>query len=289
MLTFVTEYDMIVLSPVSNKNGPDSVGMAGLLKEERQKLILEAVKDNRQATVSELSRRFDVSQVTIRRDLRDLAAQGALRRAHGGAIIAVSAPPEPPVIQRMSWAEHCKACIGRAAAALVSDGDSVFIGSGSTAAYVARHLVGRRDLTVVTNALTIATELAQADGVTVVVTGGLMRPSELSLVGHITELALREVRVDKVILGMRAISLDAGMTNDFLPEVMTDRAIIEMAPELIVVADHTKFNKTASAYVAPVERVTTLVTNSETDPQILARLRELGIKVIVADTSDHDG
>lgn len=263
--------------------------MAGLLKEERQKLILEAVKDNRQATVSELSRRFDVSQVTIRRDLRDLAAQGALRRAHGGAIIAVSAPPEPPVIQRMSWAEHCKACIGRAAAALVSDGDSVFIGSGSTAAYVARHLVGRRDLTVVTNALTIATELAQADGVTVVVTGGLMRPSELSLVGHITELALREVRVDKVILGMRAISLDAGMTNDFLPEVMTDRAIIEMAPELIVVADHTKFNKTASAYVAPVERVTTLVTNSETDPQILARLRELGIKVIVADTSDHDG
>jgi DeoR/GlpR family transcriptional regulator of sugar metabolism len=285
----VIDHDIVAIDPVPNKNIPGSGAMAGLLKEERQQLILEAVKDHRQATVSELSLRFDVSQVTIRRDLRDLAAKGALRRAHGGAILAASVPPEPPVVQRMGWAEHCKACIGRAAAALVADGDSVFIGSGSTTAHVARHLVSRRNLTVVTNALTIATELASAGGVTVVVTGGLMRPSELSLVGHITELALHEVRVDKVILGMRAISLDAGMTNDFLPEVMTDRTIIEMAPELIVVADHTKFGKIASAYVAPVERVTTLVTNSETDPQILVRLRELGIQIIVADTDDDSG
>ena len=257
--------------------------MSSLLKAERQQLILEAVKDNRQATVAELSRRFDVSQVTIRRDLRELAAQGALRRAHGGALMAASTPPEPPGVQRLGRAEHCKACIGRAAASLVKDGDSVFIGSGSTTAYVARHLVDRRNLTVVTNALTIATELASAEGVTVVITGGMMRPSELSLVGHIAEQSLREVRVDKVILGIRAISLEAGMTNDYLPEVMTDRTIIEMAPELIVVADHTKFGKIASAYVAPVECITTLVTNSDTDPKTLALLRKLGIQVIVAD------
>jgi DeoR/GlpR family transcriptional regulator of sugar metabolism len=128
--------------------------MSSLLKAERQQLILEAVKDNRQATVAELSRRFDVSQVTIRRDLRELAAQGALRRAHGGALMAASTPPEPPVVQRLGRAEHCKACIGRAAASLVKDGDSIFIGSGSTTAHVARHLVDRRNLTVVTNALT---------------------------------------------------------------------------------------------------------------------------------------
>jgi len=257
--------------------------MSSLLKAERQQLILEAVKDSRQATVAELSRRFDVSQVTIRRDLRELAAQGALRRAHGGALMAASAPPEPPVVQRLGRAEHCKACIGRAAASLVKDGDSIFIGSGSTTAHVARHLVDCRNLTVVTNALTIATELASAKGVTVVVTGGMMRSSELSLVGHITEQSLREVRVDKVIMGIRAISLEAGMTNDYLPEVMTDRTIIEMAPELIVVADHTKFGKIASAYVAPVERITTLVTNSDTDPKTLTLLRKLGIQVIVAD------
>ncbi len=257
--------------------------MATPLKEERLQMILETLRDNRQVTVTELSRRFDVSEVTIRRDLRELAAQGALRRAHGGAVATAPAPPEPPVVQRMIQAKHCKDCIGRAAADLVSDGDSVFIGSGSTAAHVARNLVNRKELTVVTNALNIATELAAAEGVTVVVTGGMMRASELSLVGHITEQALREVRVDKVIMGMRAISLEEGMTNDYLPEVMTDRTIIEMAPELIVVADHTKFGKVASAYIAPVERITTLVTDPETDRETLARLREMGVHVIVAD------
>ncbi|HIE37745.1 MAG TPA: DeoR/GlpR transcriptional regulator, partial [Anaerolineae bacterium] len=200
-----------------------------------------------------------------------------------GAVLASPAPPEPPVIQRMLQEQGWKERIGRAAAGLVADGESVFIGSGSTTAYVARHLLDHKGLTVVTNALNIATELASAKGVTVVVTGGMMRASELSLVGHIAECSLREVRVDKVIIGMRAISLEAGMTNDYLPEVMTDRTIIEMAPELILVADHTKFGKVASAYVAPVERVTTLVTDPEADPEVLARLREMGIGVIVAD------
>ena len=262
--------------------------MAIPLKEERQQRILEIARDSRQVTVADLSNRFDVSEVTIRRDLRDLAEQGVLRRAHGGAVVAVPAPPEPPVVHRMGRAENCKECIGRAAAALVSDGDSVFIGSGSTTTHVARHLVGRRDLTVVTNALNVATELATAEGVTVVVTGGMMRASELSLIGHITEQALREVRVEKVILGMQAIDLEAGMTNDYLPEVMTDRTTIQMAPELIVVADHTKFGKVASAYIAPVERVTTVVTDAGINPDKVADLEALGIQVIVADASKAD-
>lgn len=261
--------------------------MAASLKAERQQRIAETVRQNRQATIAELSRAFDVSDVTIRRDLHELAAQGVLRRAHGGAIAAVAAAPEPPVVQRMTQSETCKACIGRAAAALVSDGESVFIGSGSTTAYLARNLVDRKNLTVVTNALTVATELAGAPGVTVVVTGGMMRDSELSLVGHITEQALREVRVDKVIIGMRAISPEAGMTNDYLPEVMTDRTIIEMAPELIVVADHTKFGNVASAYVAPVERITTVVTDAAADPQKLAIFRQLGIRIVIASDEEE--
>jgi DeoR/GlpR family transcriptional regulator of sugar metabolism len=263
--------------------------MAIPLKEERQQLILETLRNNRQVTVAELSHRFDVSEVTIRRDLREMAEQGVLRRAHGGAVAAVPAPPEPPVIRRMIQAENCKEWIGRDAAALVSDGDSVFIGSGSTTTYVARHLLDRKNLTVVTNALTIAIELAGAEGVTVVVTGGMMRDSELSLIGHIAEQSLREVRVDKVIMGMRAISLEEGMTNDYLPEVMTDRTIIEMAPELILVADHTKFGKVASAYVAPVERITTLVTDPKADTRTLDRLEEMGIQVIVADADGKEG
>ena len=133
---------------------------------------------------------------------------------------------------------------------------------------------------VVTNALNVAMAFASSDGVTVVVVGGTMRGSELSLVGHIAEQSLREVRVSKAIIGMPAISLEAGMTNDYLPEVMTDRTIIDMAPELIVVADHTKFGKVASAYVAPVKRISTLVTDSGVSPGLLERYQDLGIRVI---------
>ena len=259
--------------------------MASLLKMERQQLILETVRETRQITVDDLSQRFNVSEVTIRRDLREMDGQGVLRRAHGGAVAAISELPEPPVVQRMAETENCKACIGRSAARLVSEGDSVFIGSGSTTAHVARNLMNHQGLTVVTNALNVATELAAAVGVTVVVTGGVMRASELSLVGHITDQALREVRVDKVIMGMRAISLEAGLTNDYLPEVLTDRTIIEMAPELIVVADHSKFGKVASAYVANVDRMTTLVTDADADPETLTQLRKIGIRVIVTEAS----
>jgi DeoR/GlpR family transcriptional regulator of sugar metabolism len=101
-------------------------------------------------------------------------------------------------------------------------------------------------------------------------------------VGHLAEQSLREVCVDKVIIGIRAISLDEGMTNDYLPEVMTDRTIIDMAPELIVVADHTKFGQVATAYLAPVERITTLVTDTETDPETLAGLKGRVTNLIVA-------
>jgi DeoR/GlpR family transcriptional regulator of sugar metabolism len=138
-------------------------------------------------------------------------------------------------------------------------------------------------LTIVTNALNVAAEMAAAEEVTVVVLGGMLRSSELSLIGHITELALKEVRIDKVVLSIPAISLEAGLTNDYLPEVMTDRTIIEAAHELILVADHTKFGRVASAYLTPIERVTTLVTDSETPLAILNGIRELGVQVIVAE------
>ncbi len=256
--------------------------MAVHLKEERHRLIMETIESDGRVTVADLSRRLDVSEVTVRRDLQQLAALGRLQRAHGGAVPPQFASPEPPVLQRITQTQIDKARIGRTAADLVPDGSSVFIGSGTTTAQVARCLSNRKNLTVITNALNVAIELATAPGVTVVMTGGVMRASELSLIGHLTELALREVRVDRAIVGMQAISLENGMTNDYWPEVMTDRTVIQMAPELIVVADHTKFGLVASAFIAPLERVNTLVTDSETPLDVLDRLRSQGVRVVVA-------
>jgi len=252
-------------------------------KLDRKRRILETLQADGRVTVGHLRELLQTSDATIRRDLRELAEEGQLRRGHGGAIANSTVAPEPPVIQRMLDRSYCKECIGAAASKLVRDGESVFLGSGSTVAYVARHLTQHQGLTVVTNALTVAHELAAAEGVTVVVTGGVLRPSELSLVGHITEQALQEIRVDRVIIGIPAISLTDGLTNDYLHEVMTDRRIIELAPELVVVADHSKLDRCCSAFIAPATRINTLVTDSHVAPAILQPYREAGLHVIVAE------
>lgn len=253
-----------------------------MLKEERKRKISQFIKENKKATVAELSRLFGVSESTIRRDLEELDEQGIIQRAHGGAIIAERAAPEPPIIQRMAENEEEKRRIGRAAAELVRDGETVFLGSGTTTLEVARNLVDRDDLTVITNALNIANLFAGKPNITVIVVGGLLRHSELSMIGYITEQVLKELHADKVIMGIRAISVQDGLTNDYLPETMTDRAIINFSSEVILVADHTKFGKVSTVLVAPVTSVDKIVTDTAAPPEIIKELGELGIEVILA-------
>lgn len=253
-----------------------------LMNAERRQQIAQFIRQRKRATVAELSEHFRVSEATIRRDLEHLDSAGIVRRTHGGAIALERAAPEPPVVLRMAECQEEKARIGHAAANLVRDGETVFLGSGTTTLEVARNLGHKKGLTVITNALNIAHELAGHEGITVIVAGGLLRHSELSMIGHLTEQMLRELRADKVIMGMRAISIEEGLTNDYLPETMTDRAIIQFAPEVILVADHTKFGKMATAFVAPVTAVHKIVTDDKAPLLILAELRRMGIEVIVA-------
>lgn len=231
--------------------------------------------------MAELSERFGVSPATVRRDLDALEDEGVIRRSHGGAVVAERATPEPPIIQRMMENEEEKRRIGQAAAKLIQDGETIFLGSGTTTFEVARHLTGKKNLTVITNALNIVNLLADQPEITVVVTGGLLRHSELSMIGHITEQTLKELRANKVIMGMRAISVQDGLTSDYLPETMTDRAIIQSASEVILVADHSKFGKVSTVLVAPVTAVHKVVTDSAAPSDIVAELRRLGIEVIL--------
>jgi len=257
--------------------------MDHLLKEERQQLILEVLRDNNRVTVTELSKRFGASEVTIRRDLAELAATGKLIRAHRGALRVIPAPPEPPVVHRIGLEHELKQCIARAALELVHEGETIFIGSGSTMAVFARQLVMKKRLTVFTNAINIAADLAAgSEDIAVVVTGGVLRPSELSLLGHIAELTLPEVRVGKIFMGVQALSVESGWTTDHLPEVSTTRRILEMAPELIILADHTKLGRTAAAFIAPITRVRTLVTDEQADRKILSQIESKGVQVILA-------
>lgn len=253
-----------------------------MLREERKRKISRFVVENKKATVTELSELFGVSESTIRRDLEELDEQGVIQRAHGGAVVVERAAPEPPIIQRMVENEEAKRSIGQAAAELVRDGETVFLGSGTTTLEVARNLMGRNNLTVITNALNIANLFAGKPNITVIVVGGLLRHSELSMIGHITEQVLKELRADKVIMGMRAISIEEGLTNDYLPETMTDRTIIQFAPEVILVADHSKFGKVSTALVAPITSINKIITDSGVPAEIIDEIKALGVEVIIA-------
>ncbi len=247
--------------------------------EDRQTDIVTLLLRQGRLSVAEIVEQFGVSEATARRDLETLAEQGKIRRVHGGALPIKHAPPELPILQREQEQFFEKQSIGQAAAALVRDGETIFLGSGTTVLEVARNLRSRQNLTVITNSLPVMNALANLPGITLIALGGILRPSELSFIGHITEQALAEVRADKVIIGVHAISLEHGLTNDYLPETMTDRAILKAGRQVIVAADHTKINAVATAFLAPLESIHALVTDSQAPPDFLNALRERGITV----------
>lgn len=254
-----------------------------MLKAERQREMSRLIRERKRATVGELSEHFSVSPATVRRDLDMLLSERLIVRTHGGALSLERSAPEPPVAQRVVEHAEEKRRIGRAAAMLVQDGETIFLGSGTTTLEVARALLHRTSLTVITNALNVAVVLAEDPNIDIVMVGGLVRHSELSVVGHFAEMALKELHANKVIMGMRAVSLHNGLTNDYLLETMTDRAIIRSAPQVILVVDHTKFGAVSTAMVAPITVVHMLVTDSGAPADVIADLRSLGIEVIVAE------
>jgi DeoR family transcriptional regulator of aga operon len=249
---------------------------------ERQKQILSRLNRQGRLSVAEIVQQFSVSKATARRDLGSLASHGKAQRVHGGAIAAEQAPPELPVIERQQEQAEEKARIGRLAAELVAAKETVFLGSGTTVLEVARNLRSRLGLTVITNSLPVLHTLAGLDGITIIALGGMLRRTELSFIGHITDLALSELRADKVIMGARGISLEQGLTSDFLPETMTDRAILKIAREVIIAADHTKINRISSALLAPLNRIDKLVTDKGAPRSFVTALRRRDIEVLLA-------
>ena len=249
---------------------------------ERQKQILSLLMRQGRLSVAQVVRDFSISEATARRDLGLLASQGKARRVHGGLLAIDQAPPELPILERTSEQSDEKARIGRAAASLIADKDTVFLGSGTTTLEIARNLRDRTNLTIITNSLAVLNMLAGNRGLEVVSVGGMLRDSELSFIGHITEQALAEVRVDKVMMSTRGISLEHGLTNDYLQETLTDRAILKIGRQVIMVADHSKINRVSTALLAPLKVVHTLITDSLADKKFIQAVKKQGIAVIVA-------
>lgn len=252
-----------------------------LLKAERHNQIRTLVNKQGRVTVQELSTQFGVSEATTRRDLEELDGLGQLRRTHGGAVRAEKTSKEPPMMQRLGVQPDEKERIGRAAAGLIQNNETIFLGSGTTVIEIARNLPVDINLTVITNSLPVVNELANNSGIELIVIGGLLRQSELSMVGHVAEQAVREFRADRIFLGMHAIDAKSGFTSDFLPEVMTDRAIMSIGHQVVIVADHSKFERVSSVLVAPVTSANVIITDDGISPDCVERLMEIGVHVMV--------
>lgn len=252
-----------------------------LLKAERHNQIRTLVNKEGRVTVQELSAQFGVSEATARRDLEELHGLGQIQRTHGGAVQVEKTSKEPPMMQRFGERPDEKERIGKAAAGLIQNNETIFLGSGTTVIEIAHNLPVDITLTVITNSLPVVNELANRPRIELIVIGGMLRQSELSMVGHVAEQAVREFRADRIFLGMHAIDAISGFTNDFLPEIMTDRAIMSIGRQVVVLADHSKFNRISSILVAPVTSANVIVTDSGTSPDCVEQLMELGVHVMV--------
>ena len=244
---------------------------------DRLRTLVLRLREDGQVSVPDLARDLGVTQSTIRRDLARLALDGSVVRTYGGAAMPGAAMP-----RRDDATAEAKRAISAAAAELIEDGQTVAISSGSTTLELARRLVDRR-LTVITNALDVANVLLDRDGIELIVLGGVVRPRMHSMLGHLAELALGELRADTLFMGIGAIDSERGLMNDSVPEIITDRALRASSRNCVVLADATKFCQVAPAFVFGLDQVNTVVTDASIDPADVSSLTANNVRVIVAE------
>ncbi len=258
---------------------------ATLPAEVRRSRIRERLEQRGYIRVADIARDFAISSVTARTDLDALVESGAARRVHGGAVSASTAP-EAPVEQTSQADTASKSAIGRRAAGLIDAGQSVFLDVGSTALAVAEALVDRtelHDVVVVTNGLATALALEPAiPRISVIVTGGSLRPLQHSLVNPMAQQLLASVHADVAILGCNGIDVDAGVTNVNLPEAEIKRAMVEASDRVIITADSSKLARITVGHVALLSQVDTIVTDAEADRAVVDELRAAGATVSLA-------
>jgi DeoR family transcriptional regulator, aga operon transcriptional repressor len=253
----------------------------------RRDRIVEVVHANEFVTVARLSALFGISEVTVRSDLDVLAAEGRLRRVRGGAFASSGLRSERPFEEAQAAFAEEKAAIGRAAASLVSSGETLILDVGTTTTALATALVRReelRDIVVLTNAVNVALELERAASrITVVLTGGTLRPLQHSLVNPLGGLILRDINAHTVFLGCNGIDPDGGITNINLPEAEIKRLMLGAARQRIVLADGSKVGHVALAHLCPVGDVDRLITGQSASPEVVGRLVERGLEVQIVE------
>lgn len=247
-------------------------------RSDRLGTILEDLSCNGSVSVAELAGKFDVSVATIRRDLELLEEQRLVARIHGGAVPR-GILYELPLRYKAARRQDEKRRIARAAAELVGEGSTVGLTGGTTTTEVARAFAERPGLTVVTNALNMASELAIRTNLKLVVLGGVARPKSYELVGPIAEGTLEGLNLDLAFVGVDGISAKTGCTTHHEIEASTNRALIQRARRVVVVADSSKLGEVAFARICRVEDIDELITDSGAGAEAVAELAATGLQI----------
>jgi len=249
----------------------------------RRNEILNAINADGQVYVDELSAKFGVSEVTIRNDLDQLEQKNLLIRARGGAMKIegrVGVDYNLSEKDKLNYQEKVR--IGKAASKLIKSSEIVLIDSGTTTVEMVKSLDNIEDLTVITNALNIATVLINNPNVNLTIPGGYLRKNSQSLVGPMAERALRNFYVDKAFLGVDGFDTKTGLYTPNIEEAHLNELMIEIANEVILLTDSSKFKKKSFAYICPVDRVDVVVTDDKIQDDDRKRLEDAGVKVIIA-------
>jgi DeoR/GlpR family transcriptional regulator of sugar metabolism len=254
--------------------------MSTVLTEERRNLILERLSRDGKVVAADLTAELAVSPDTVRRDLRELADAGLLRRVHGGALPA--AVGARPYAVRREQAPAAKEAIARATSGLLRPGQVILLDAGTTTLEVARGLPPDLDATVITNSPPIAVALAEHPTIEVTMLGGRLAKDAQAVVGAATVEALHAVRADVLVLGVCSLHPEVGITVMDLEESYVKRAMIENAAEVVAVSSAEKLGSAAPYVVAPLDELTHLVTERSVPGDTLAPYRELGIEVVPA-------
>lgn len=250
----------------------------------RREQILELIRERGTVTVEEIARQMQVSAVTIRRDLEQLDRVGTVRRVHGGATLVHAGPTFLVGRFTKHAQEHPreKAAIGRLAATLVQNGETIIIDAGTTTLELARNLSGKQRVTAVCTAVNVAEELENIPGITVMLTGGTMRSRVNSLVNPLLEASLARVYADKVFLALTGLDAARGVSTKDFAEADVKRLLVRAGRTVIALADHSKLGQAMPAFVARPDALQMLITDERADPAQVKALETAGVKVLLA-------
>jgi len=254
---------------------------------ERQQRILELLKDNGAVSVSRLSGEFGVAEETVRRDLEKLEKQEKLMRTHGGAVPLDDSRHEPSIEKRKKINVEGKMNVAKAAAELVSPGDTIFLDASTTTFFIARELKKMQNITVITNSIQTITELSDAEGIKVIGTGGNVGENH-SFVGSLAENSVREnYFADKVFFSSRGVSAEAGILDSNEQECAMKKCMMNNAQTKIYVGDRGKIGRIAFARLAAFKDIDYFVTEEVPDYNIVKKLEDCAAKLIVCEEAEE--